>query len=84
MFLQEKNGEQLWFIFQKTKYIYDAEEKKQFFPLSFPDNHSIKYYMEWKGYQEESEIKNAEKLFGQNKWVVIINILHLMSENVVE
>ncbi|XP_041369048.1 endoplasmic reticulum transmembrane helix translocase-like [Gigantopelta aegis] len=68
----DENGRELWFIFQKTKYIYDAEEKKQFFPLSFPDNHSIKYYMEWRGYQEEAEIKTAEKQFGKNNMAMDI------------
>ncbi|KAJ8300410.1 hypothetical protein KUTeg_021929 [Tegillarca granosa] len=56
----------LSFYFQKSKYIYDSEEKKQFLPLSLPVDNSIKYYMEWKGYQEDSDIKEAEEKFGKN------------------
>ncbi|PVD22376.1 hypothetical protein C0Q70_18186 [Pomacea canaliculata] len=57
----------LWFIFQKTKYVYDGTEKKQFQPLTFPIDHSIHYYMDWKGYQDDTEVAAAEKKFGLNK-----------------
>ncbi|XP_071154994.1 endoplasmic reticulum transmembrane helix translocase-like [Mytilus edulis] len=58
---------ELWFNFQKTRYIYDREEKKQFLSIPFPDDKSIGYYMDSKGYLEEEEIKQAEKFYGQNK-----------------
>ncbi len=66
-FVKESGEEEMWFNFQKTKYIYDAMERKQFYPLSFPDDHSIKHYMDWRGYQDEGEMKAAESMYGPNK-----------------
>ena len=59
--------EEVWFIFQKVKYMYDAEEKKQFVPLPFPVDWSINRYMEWKGYAEEEDLKQAQAKYGCNK-----------------
>ncbi|XP_013409364.1 manganese-transporting ATPase 13A1 [Lingula anatina] len=67
-----EDTEQIWFTFQKCKYVYDAEEKKQFLPVEFPIDYSIKTYMEWKGYQEESDIKQAERKYGKNEMVLDI------------
>ncbi|XP_076436268.1 endoplasmic reticulum transmembrane helix translocase-like [Babylonia areolata] len=67
-----EEGEDLWFLFQKTKYLYDREEKKQFTPLTFPINHSVQYYMDWKGYQDDSDVAAAEKKFGTNSMVMDI------------
>nr|KAG5706602.1 hypothetical protein BaRGS_005672 [Batillaria attramentaria] len=63
---------ELWFNFQKTKYIYDGEEKKQFVPLTFPVNHSVHYYMDWKGYQDDTDVAAAERKFGTNIMVMDI------------
>ena len=57
---------QIWFIFQKMKYSYDSEEKKQFLPVDFPAEWSFKEYMEWKGYAEENDLRNAETKYGKN------------------
>ncbi|XP_071487293.1 endoplasmic reticulum transmembrane helix translocase-like [Diadema antillarum] len=57
----------LWFMFQKTKYVYDAEEKKRFTALEFPINLPFKMYQSWKGYQEDSEVASAKKSFGDNQ-----------------
>lgn len=54
-----------WFIFQKTKYVWD-EDKKQFRGLQFPTDLSFKEYVEWKGYQEDVDIANAEMKYGKN------------------
>lgn len=61
-----KNELHIWFIFQKTKYVWDNNEKKQFNGLSFPTYNSYQHYMEWKGYQEDSEIHYAEQKYGKN------------------
>lgn len=53
-------------MFQKTRYKFDFEEKKKFVPLEFPVDLKIQTYMEWKGFQDESDIKAAEKKFGKN------------------
>ncbi|XP_013085670.2 endoplasmic reticulum transmembrane helix translocase-like [Biomphalaria glabrata] len=74
-------GESLWFMFQKTKYTYDAAEKKQFLPLIFPIDYSISYYMDSKGYQEEEEVTAAENTFGKNSMVMDIpKFLELFKE----
>ena len=64
--LQQEEGEGLWFLFQKTKYLYDGEEKKTFVPLTFPTHHSVQFYMDWKGYQDDSDVAAAVKKFGTN------------------
>ncbi|XP_070531690.1 endoplasmic reticulum transmembrane helix translocase-like [Ptychodera flava] len=62
----------IWFTFQKTKYIYDAEEKKRFVPVHFPVDHSMEYYQHWKGYQDEVAVSKASKLYGNNQVVMEI------------
>ncbi|KAK9509934.1 hypothetical protein O3M35_004821 [Rhynocoris fuscipes] len=54
-----------WFLFQKTKYVW-SEEKKQFRGLEFPVNLQFKEYMQWKGYQDETELNKAETKYGKN------------------
>ena len=56
----------MWFIFQKTKYVYDGEKHKTFAPVEFPVERSVREYMDWKGYQEEEELKAAQKKFDKN------------------
>ena len=56
----------MWFIFQKTKYVYDGEKHKTFAPVEFPVDRSVREYMDWKGYQEEEELKAAQKKFDKN------------------
>ncbi|XP_071948299.1 endoplasmic reticulum transmembrane helix translocase-like [Antedon mediterranea] len=65
----ETNGDSkdIWFNFQKTKYIYDFEEKKQFKAVEFPIDHSIGYYMDSKGYSDEGEVEAAKSTFGLNR-----------------
>ncbi|XP_050396318.1 endoplasmic reticulum transmembrane helix translocase [Patella vulgata] len=60
------HGEELWFNFQKTKFIYDHEEKKTFLQVSFPINESMQHYMDWKGYQDDNSLKEAEIKYGKN------------------
>lgn len=63
---QDTPQKEVWFTFQKTKYIYDAEEKKRFQPLNFPIDLTIRQFMEWKGYPDENEIKISEQKYGKN------------------
>ena len=65
--IQDSFGKVIWFEFQKLKYIYDQEEKKEFFEVDFPVDHSFKYYQESKGYQEESDVTIASRKYGFNK-----------------
>jgi len=61
----------IWFVFQKMKYMYDSEERKCFKQVKFPVDWQFKQYMEWKGYQEEEDITKAEKQYGRNRWLSI-------------
>ncbi|GAB5567974.1 polyamine-transporting ATPase 13A3 isoform X1 [Prionailurus iriomotensis] len=63
----EDGQEVLSFEFQKIKYSYDALEKKRFLPVAFPVGNAFSYYQSNRGFQEDSEIRAAEKKFGSNK-----------------
>ncbi|XP_014238364.1 manganese-transporting ATPase 13A1 [Trichogramma pretiosum] len=60
-----------WFIFQKTKYVWNPE-RKQFKGLNFPINHSVEYYSSWKGYADDAEIAKADQRWGQNNLDMVI------------
>lgn len=64
--LYRAKDQEPWFIFQKTKYIWDPSEK-QFRGLEFPVDHSIRHYSDWKGYPSEKEVSEAEEKYGKNK-----------------
>jgi len=59
--------EDIWFIFQKTKYIYDAKEKKDFKQINFPVDLKFSHYVDWKGYQEDDDIRKATRIYGKNR-----------------
>ena len=59
--------EEIWFVFQKMTYTYDSEEKKTFLPVDFPCDLHLKSYMDWKGYEEEDQLKAAERKYGKNR-----------------
>jgi len=61
----------IWFIFQKTKYVWD-ENKKQFCGLQFPVDLSFGEYMEWKGYQEDHEVTYADIKYGRNQLDMVV------------
>ncbi|KAL0274452.1 UNVERIFIED_CONTAM: hypothetical protein PYX00_006871 [Menopon gallinae] len=61
----------IWFIFQKTKYIWD-DNKKTFRGIEFPVNYSFKKYMEWKGYQDDNELQAAEMEYGKNQLEMVV------------
>lgn len=48
--------------------MYDREEKKQFVSAQFPVDFPVSHYMDWKGYQDEGDFKQAEKKFGKNMY----------------
>uniref|UniRef100_A0A3B3ZTV3 P5A-ATPase transmembrane helical hairpin domain-containing protein n=1 Tax=Periophthalmus magnuspinnatus TaxID=409849 RepID=A0A3B3ZTV3_9GOBI len=79
---QDENGEDiLAFEFQKIRYTFDDKEKKCFLPIAFPINHPIGYFQSWRGYQEESELRAAEKRYGTNKAEMVVpDFLELFKE----
>ena len=54
-------------MFQKVKYYYDYEEKKQFNVVEFPVQHTFEYYSKWTGYHSDQQIKANTKKYGANR-----------------
>ncbi|KAB0395203.1 hypothetical protein E2I00_019608, partial [Balaenoptera physalus] len=67
----EDGQDVLSFEFQKIKYSYDALEKKRFLPVAFPVGNPFSFYQSNRGFQEDSEIRAAEKKFGSNKSAMV-------------
>ncbi|XKL67641.1 hypothetical protein PGB90_003132 [Kerria lacca] len=55
----------VWFVFQKTKYIW-CPDKKTFCSLEFPISNSFGEYLRWKGYIGEEELFEATQKYGFN------------------
>ena len=64
--------EEIWFVFQKLRYVYDAGEKKRFEEVKLPTDLTFRQYMDWKGYQDDQELHNAEKTFNKNKYYSVL------------
>lgn len=62
----------IWFQFQKTKYLLDVKEKKQFQPIEFPVSHSLKFYMSAKGYTDEKSVADATSYYDLNRMIMDI------------
>uniref|UniRef100_A0A8C6KNI5 Endoplasmic reticulum transmembrane helix translocase n=1 Tax=Nothobranchius furzeri TaxID=105023 RepID=A0A8C6KNI5_NOTFU len=79
---QNENGERiLSFEFQKIRYIFDFKERKCFFPMAFPINNPMGYFQSWRGYQEETELRAAEKRYGTNRAEMVVpDFLELFKE----
>ncbi|XP_047213018.1 endoplasmic reticulum transmembrane helix translocase-like [Girardinichthys multiradiatus] len=79
---QDENGEKtLSFEFQKIRYIFDYGEKKCFFPVAFPISYPMGYFQSWRGYQEETELRVAEKQYGTNRAEMMVpDFLELFKE----
>lgn len=69
------------FEFQKIRYIFDHKEKKRFLPIAFPISHPLGYFQSWRGYQEEGELRAAEKRYGTNRAEMVVpDFLELFKE----
>uniref|UniRef100_A0A3Q3N0Z9 ATPase 13A1 n=1 Tax=Mastacembelus armatus TaxID=205130 RepID=A0A3Q3N0Z9_9TELE len=79
---QDDNGERiLSFEFQKIRYLFDHKEKKCFLPIAFPISHPMGFFQSWRGYQEEAELKAAEKCYGTNRAEMVVpDFLELFKE----
>ncbi|KRX96276.1 putative cation-transporting ATPase 13A1, partial [Trichinella pseudospiralis] len=67
------NAFYVWFEFQKSKYVYDALEKKRFEPVKFPENMPFQFYKEWKGYVTDNELKLVASHLGTNTMEMVIS-----------
>ncbi|MGH0150732.1 UNVERIFIED_CONTAM: hypothetical protein FKN15_042859 [Acipenser sinensis] len=80
-FKDEVGREVISFEFQKLRYWYDGEERKRFVPVAFPVEQPFGFFHTWKGYQEESELRTAEKKYGMNKAEMVVpDFLQLFKE----
>nr|CAG4649072.1 EOG090X00J5 [Scapholeberis mucronata]SVE93441.1 EOG090X00J5 [Scapholeberis mucronata] len=61
----------IWFLFQKTRYNWDFSLNK-FAGIVFPIDHKYEEYLDWKGYQNDSEIKEAEETYGKNELEMVV------------
>uniref|UniRef100_A0A6Q2ZFN5 Endoplasmic reticulum transmembrane helix translocase n=1 Tax=Esox lucius TaxID=8010 RepID=A0A6Q2ZFN5_ESOLU len=78
--LQREQGI-LSFEFQKIRYIFDSKEKKCFLPVSFPVRQPMGYFQGWRGYQEETDLRTAEKRYGTNRAEMVVpDFLELFRE----
>lgn len=79
---QDENGQEiLSFEFQKICYIFDHKEKKSFLPIAFPISHPLSYFQTWRGYQEEAELRAAEKRYTTNRVEMVVpDFLELFKE----
>ncbi|XP_023773956.1 manganese-transporting ATPase 13A1 [Cyanistes caeruleus] len=77
----EDGQEVLSFEFQKIKYSYEIHGKKQFLPVAFPVEHPLGFYQNSRGFQEEQEIREAERKYGNNKVEMVVpEFLELFKE----
>lgn len=79
---QDDNGEEiLSFEFQKIRYTYDRKEKKCFLPVTFPISQPMGFFQSWRGYQEETDLRAAEKRYGTNRAEMVVpDFLELFKE----
>ncbi|XP_073941459.1 endoplasmic reticulum transmembrane helix translocase [Choristoneura fumiferana] len=61
----------VWFMFQKSKYVYDWD-KKTFATVEFPVNKTHEEYLESRGYADDEAIDVAEKEFGKNEMIMVV------------
>lgn len=66
---KDKTNPDVWFIFQKSKYVYDWE-KKTFNTVVFPVDKTYEEYIESKGHDDET-ILAAENEFGKNEMIMV-------------
>ncbi|XP_043091467.1 manganese-transporting ATPase 13A1 [Puntigrus tetrazona] len=77
----EDGAEILSFEFQKIRYVYDNKEKKVFLPVAFPINFPMSHFQNWRGYQEEDQLRAAEKRYGTNRAEMVVpDFLELFKE----
>ncbi|XP_067088772.1 manganese-transporting ATPase 13A1 isoform X1 [Osmerus mordax] len=79
---KDDNGEEiLSFEFQKIRYTYDRKETKCFLPVTFPVSQPMGFFQSWRGYQEETDLRAAEKRYGTNRAEMMVpDFLELFKE----
>ncbi|KAM9494406.1 endoplasmic reticulum transmembrane helix translocase isoform 1-T1 [Clarias gariepinus] len=76
----EEGQDVLSFEFQKIRYDFDWN-RKLFLPVAFPVDQPMRYFQTWRGYQEEPELRAAEKRYGTNRAEMVVpDFLELFRE----
>lgn len=60
----------VWFMFQKSKYVYDWDDG-QFHAVVFPVDKLYDEYLKAKGYDGEEAMEVAEKKYGKNEMIMV-------------
>lgn len=61
----EKQEEQIWFVFQKTKFTFDYKSSG-FVQVVYATERPLQEYREWRGYTTDEEVGRVEKFYGKN------------------
>lgn len=78
--VQTKFAEEIFFIFQKIKYVWNYDTGS-FGGVEFPIDYDYKYYMDSKGFQEDVDFINASDKFGRNSMdMVVPEFMELFTE----
>lgn len=76
----EDSQDVLSFEFQKIRYVFDCD-RKLFLPVAFPVDQPMGYFQTWRGYQEEPDLRVAEKRYGMNRAEMVVpDFLELFKE----
>ena len=62
--VRRTTGGGAWIMFQKLKFVWDAD-KKLFKGVEYPVDHSYQHYLDWKGYDDE-QVKEMTSTHGNN------------------
>uniref|UniRef100_A0A182JTQ6 Cation-transporting ATPase n=1 Tax=Anopheles christyi TaxID=43041 RepID=A0A182JTQ6_9DIPT len=69
-----------WFLFQKTKYIWDPN-KAQFRSVEFPIHKTYEEYFESKGHLDDADVALAQATYGDNEMEMVVpEFLELFKE----
>lgn len=60
-----------WFMFQKIKYVWD-DNKRTFRGIDFPVNKTFGEYKKTKGHQDDKDVDQAVKIYGNNQMVMVV------------
>ena len=69
--LKDEHGiERVWFMFQKTKYVWESMERKQFEAVHYPIDLPFRHYAEAKGIQSPELLELTRQKYGDNNLVM--------------
>ncbi|KHJ41707.1 P-type ATPase of unknown pump specificity [Trichuris suis] len=70
--VSEDGHYKMWLEFQKSKYILDSAERKDFAAIEFPDHLEFVHYQKSTGYSDPSDFSAALEHYGANSMQMVI------------